>query len=1105
MNQTLLKNSNSLGTALSRASLILAAWLFALGAYAQTTVSGRITSGEDSSPLPGVNILVKGTSIGTISDVEGRYSINAPSTDATLVFSFVGYISQEVPLAGRTSVDIVLATDATQLSEVVVTALGIEKDKAKVGYAVQDVKGSDLVKAREPNPVNSLVGKVAGLTVAPSAEILGAPQLYLRGKKPLFVVDGVPIQSDTWNISADDIESYTVLKGPAASALYGSRGMYGAIQITTKRGSKDKRGFSVEFNSSTMVENGFLTIPKVQSEYGPGDHGKYAFGNGKGGGKNDSDYDIWGPKFEGQLIPQYDGEYTPGTEYTTTFADGTTYTGNIRPTQWVARGKDNLQRFLQTGVVATNNLAVSTSGENHDLRFSYSHNYQRGLVPNTDLNADNFNIAAGVNLSPKIKFESNINYNRQYTENIPDVNYGPNSMIYNIILWGGADWDVDDMKQIWQPGKEGIQQVYAEYTRYNNPWFLAKYWLRGHYKTDVYGYMSLKAEIAPGLEVMGRTQINTYDLLRTEKFPYSATVYGREQAKGDYREDKRQLFENNTDIMLTFDKNITPDFTLKASLGGNLRTFTYRSSYTTTDYLSVPGLYNFTNSLNPIRAYNFNSTMQVGSGYGYIDLDYQNFLALSLTGRMDKQSTLPKGNNSFFYPSASLSAILSEKISLPEVISFLKVRGSYARVGGALTTSTIAPSYIYSGDGQSPLGYGAEYYTPYDGPSFVNTEAYRGGKLFNNIPGAYYSDRLSNENLEPSFSSTWETGLDIKFLQNRLGFDVAYFQSLDGPGIFNKQISETSGYTTIVSNGIKTLRKGWEVTISGTPIQTNEGFTWNVLVNGSTYKEYLNEIAPGIDRIEASFFNGSINGNNSFIYKGDRIDKYYGEVFLKDQQGNLINDDSGRPIANPIPQYLGNLNPDLVWGINNKFSYKNISFSFQFDGRIGGKIVDYVQRQTYRGGRHINTTEGAMGEARYQDYLGNKSWVGPGVSVAGGNIQTDDNGNIINYDELQFTPNTTATFLQDWISRYYSKEEANLVSRSYAKLREVVVTYNFPSAMLERTFIRNASVSLIARNLLYFAERKDLDIDQYGNNLSGYSTLQTPTTRRYGININITF
>ncbi|HZY79328.1 MAG TPA: carboxypeptidase-like regulatory domain-containing protein, partial [Cyclobacteriaceae bacterium] len=340
-------------------------------AHAQRTVTGKIVSGDDQSPLPGVNILVKGTTSGTISDASGNFSVVVRSDNDVLVFSFVGYISQEMEVGSRSTFDVILASDAQQLSEVVVTALGIEKDKAKVGYSVQDLKGEDIVKAREPNPVNSLVGKVAGLTVAGSAEILGSPNIYLRGKKPLFVVDGVPIQSDTWNISADDIETYTVLKGPAASALYGSRGIYGAIQITTKRGSKDLRGFSVEFNTSTMIEKGFLTIPKVQDEYGPGDHGRYAFADGKGGGLYDSDYDIWGPKFEGQLIPQYDGEYTPNQTYKTTLASGATFTGNIKPTPWVARGKDNLKRFMEAGVLSTNNVAVSAHGANYDLRFSY--------------------------------------------------------------------------------------------------------------------------------------------------------------------------------------------------------------------------------------------------------------------------------------------------------------------------------------------------------------------------------------------------------------------------------------------------------------------------------------------------------------------------------------------------------------------------------------------------------------------------------------------------------------------------------------------------------------------------------------------------------------
>ncbi|HEY5823739.1 MAG TPA: carboxypeptidase-like regulatory domain-containing protein, partial [Cyclobacteriaceae bacterium] len=303
-------------------------------AMAQRTISGRILSSEDQSPLPGVNILVKGTTHGTISDANGSYSIAVDSDSDVIVFSFVGFITQETTAGGRSTIEITLASDAKQLSELVVTALGIEKDKGKIGYATQDVKGSSLVKARDPNPINNLTGKVAGLTVAASTELLGGPGIFLRGKTPLFVVDGVPIQSDTWNISPDDIETYTVLKGPSASALYGSRGQYGAIQITTKRGSSDKRGFSVDFNSSFMMENGFLAIPKVQDEYGPGDHGRYAFADGKGAGLNDSDYDVWGPKFEGQLIPQYDGAVDPTNTYTTVFPSGASYTGNIIPTPW---------------------------------------------------------------------------------------------------------------------------------------------------------------------------------------------------------------------------------------------------------------------------------------------------------------------------------------------------------------------------------------------------------------------------------------------------------------------------------------------------------------------------------------------------------------------------------------------------------------------------------------------------------------------------------------------------------------------------------------------------------------------------------------------------
>jgi TonB-linked SusC/RagA family outer membrane protein len=1078
---------------IQKITAVLFVFMACTSAMAQYTVSGKVTSGEDQSPIPGANILVKGTTNGTISDADGNFSVNANSANDVLVFSFVGFTTQEVAISNRTSFNVVLESDAKQLSEVVVTALGIEKEAARLGYAVQKVSGNDLLKAREPNPLNSLIGKVAGLNVAPSAELLGAPQVLIRStnpnERPLYVVDGVPINSDSWNISADDIESYTVLKGPSAAALYGSRSQFGAIIITTKKGSRDQRGFSVEFNSSYMVEKGFIAIPKVQDLYGPGDHGVYAYEDGKGSGLNDGDYDIWGPKFEGQLIPQYDSPIDPSKTYTTTFPSGSTFTSNRVPTPWVARGKDNLNRFIEAGIVNTNNLSISSSNDKYSLRFSTSYNYQKGIVPNTDLNTNNFNISASYNFSPKLKLETVLNYNRQSTKNIPDVNYGPNSMIYNITIWGGADWDIDQLKNYWEPGKEGVQQLYAEHQRYNNPWFLTKEWLRGHYKNDVYGYLTLSYKINDFLDLKARSSITTNTTFRNEKFPYSATVYGREQAQGDYREDNRQLFENNTELLLSVNKNITPNFNVSGLIGGNLRTFDYNSSYVTTNYLNVPGVYNFSNTQNPLIASNYSAPMQVLSGYYSFDFSYRNFVTLSTTGRVDKSSTLPQNSNTFFYPSASLSTVVSDYVKLPEVISFFKVRASYSNVKSALTQPYIGTTP----GGSNPIGYGSTYQSAYDGPSYTNSAPYETPIVYNSQVGARASDKIIDPNLSSSSRSSYEAGLDMRFLENRIVFDATYFNYLDGPQVFDADIPESTGYNKKVINGGKTERSGFEMSITGSPLRNSQGLNWDVTANWSTWKETWNEL-PGTSDVY-----------NNFFRKGDRTDKYYDQALVHTPDGRLINDAGGRPIISPVNQFLGNQNPDWTWGLNNKFSYKNFTFSFQFDGRVGGVIANYIQRQTFRGGRHIETIEGAMGIARDQDYRGVKSWVGPGVVVSNGtNIEYDPNtGAVTNYGALEYGENTTKTYLQDWISRYYRTAEANIQTKTYMKLREVVIGYNLPSSLLQKTFIRKASISLVGRNLLYFAAKDDIDIDQYLT--GGYSSLQTPTTRRYGVNINLIF
>ena len=1116
MNKNLLK-SHSLGAHHHRGLFTLVILLLmVVSSYGQTLISGKVTSGEDSSPLPGVSVIEKGTTNGVISDAEGNYSITVKSADAILTFSFVGFSLQEASVTGRNKIDIVLATDSKQLSEIVVTALGVEKDVAKLGYSQQKVAGNDLVKAREPNALNSLVGKVAGLTVGSSSEMLGRPQLVLRGETNLLItVDGVPVVTDTWNISPDDIESYTVLKGPAAAALYGSRGQNGAIMITTKRGTKDRRGVAIDVNSSTMIDKGFLTIPKVQNEYGGGEYNTYRFGDddfGQAGGWNQNDYDVWGPRLNGQLISQYDSPIDPET-------------GKRTATPYIARGKDNLQKFLRAGILSTNNVAISGSGDKYDLRASASHTYQRGIMPNTDLNINNLNLYVGYNFTPKIRLESNLNYSRQYTDNIPDVDYGPNSIIYNIDVWSGADWDINSLKNYWQPGKTNVQQYNFEYIRYNNPWFAAHEWLRGHHKTDLYGYLTVKYKINDWINAAVRSQFTSWDVLRTEKMPFSASAYGRDQKLGDYREDHRNLFENNTDVMVNINKNITPDFNISGLIGSNLRTYYYNSSYITTDYLNVPDVYNFGNSKNPVKAYNYTAPMQVGSGYYSFDFSYKHYATLSTTGRVDKASNLSNGHNTGFYPSVSLSSVISDYLKLPEVISLFKIRGSYANVRNTNTQSSIGPAWsainaanngtpLASSTG-NPLSYGDVYTSAYDGPIY-NSNTYSITRLYNNQPQANYTNIAANPNLKMNSNATTEFGAALKFLDNRVGVDVTRFDAIRGPMIVTQQWSDAAGFHGGTINGVKTEKKGWEITLTGTPVRNSDGLTWNILANFSTYVERYKEFYDGKTSV-----NGAYIGADSRItyHVGDRVDGLYGYKFYRDSQGNIIHKSNGDIYKdNLVAQKLGHYNPDWVWSVVNTVSYKNFSLNFQFDGRTGGVGQDYVYKKLLQGGREISTVQGAYGIARLAEFNANPNndpnqapaatYTGKGVSLASDSpTPTVDpvTGQITNMSDLKLVNNTTPYTLQDYIGSETKFDERVLISRTFTKLRQVTLTYNLPAGLLKGIGFRAASISLVGRNLLYFSKRKDIDWESFIGTYSSAQDLRSPTLRRYGVNINLTF
>lgn len=1094
-------------------------------------VKGKVTDASSQQPVAGATVSVRNSNTATSANDKGEFSINASDKDE-LVVSYIGYESRTLKITGN-NLQISLAQTSRQLNEVVVTALGVRKETKRIGYAIQEVRGEDLVKARDANPISGLTGKVAGLSVGPSAELLRKPTVLLRGNEiTLYVVDGIPISSDTWNISPDDIETYTVLKGPSAAALYGSRAQFGAILITTKKGSR-RKGFTVEVNSSNVIDKGFLAFPRTQDKYGAGENTYYQFVNGKGGapGGVDGDYDVWGPYFNGQLIPQYDSPVDP-------------VTGVRQGTPYTARGKDNLKRFLRTGFQSTNNISLSAAGDNYNMRFSVSHSYQQSYIPNNQLNITNFNMYSSYNPSKRLKIDANINYNRQYTPNFPDVDYGPNSLLYNVAIWTGADWDVNapDIRGIWQPGKVGTQSVFAEYQRYHNPWFQVNEWLRGHYKNDLYGYVSGNYQIDDHLNATVRTQITTYDLLRTEKMPYSAHPYGREGNQGDYREDRRTLFENNTEALLNYNYTVKKFLNLSGLVGGNLRSLQYNSNWTSTDYLNVPNVYSFSNSKNPVQASSFGSELRVLSAYYSLDASLGKYATISTTGRIDKSSAAPR-LSTYFYPSISAATVVSDYVRLPYLVSFLKLRGSYASVHGDATSSTIGPAPFSTitalGGGPSgnslfdnPLGYGNAYESPYGGPDYSLASVYSTSKPYNNQTAAAYTSNLYDPNLKTFNRTSYEAGMDIKFLKNRLGLSATAFKYIDGPRVLQNPISSATGFSYYFLNALTTKKTGLELTLSGTPVKNAHGITWDVLVNWSTFQDKFSKLPPGqliYNRYYVSKESRLQIKENAIKtqtpdyseYYSDRVDAFYTSAFLKTKDGKIINDAGGKPLS-VGGQRLGYLNGDFQWSFYNKISWKSLSLGFQVDGNVGGVTVDYMRNKTIRGGRNIETVEGAIGAARYQDWLkyfpnGNPgadpnykgSYVGEGVVITNGvapNLNSTT-GEITNYDEMKFAQNTTPVLVQDYVSKYYNINESNLMSKTFGKLREVTISYDLPQRLLAKSFINKVSLSLVGRNLLYFygdKRFKDVDLDQYNYNV-GLTQLQSPTTRRFGFNVNIVF
>lgn len=1010
-------------------------------------IKGHVTDAKKES-LPGVSVLVKGANTGTVTTQEGDFSIKANTGDV-LVFTFVGYQTTEVTVGDADRYNVVLEESTKGLSEVVVTALGIKKEKVKLGYAVQEVQGEALVKAREPNLVNSLTGRVAGLNIQNSTDLFQDPGISLRGRKPLIVIDGIPDQTaDFYKVNADDVESMTVLKGASASALYGSIGQNGAIMITTKRGKG--KTLSVEINSSTQLQPSFIRIPHVQTTYGAGFKGQYTYVDGSGGGPEGSGW-IWGPKLD-QKDPSTPSGYWETPQFNSPVDS---ITGKRIPLPFISRGKNNVKDFFNTGVVSSNNVSIMQSTDKGSFRASASHIYQKGIVPNTDLKNSSFTIAGNYKLSDALTMDARLTYNKQYTDNFPETGYGPTNYLYNLVLWTGADVSVKDLRNYWMPGKVGVQQRNYNNSYYNNPYFQAYEYLRGYDKDNTFGSLNLAYKISPEFSLQFRNGINTFGLNRDYKEPKSYIGYGN-KSRGQYTISTQNYFDIASDLIGDYNHTFTEKFKLHAQLGASnyYRNFKYGTS--NTDGLTIPGFYNLSNSASPVQSTNFLEERRTSSVYGVVDLEFLNAIYLSATGRNDVISTLPTENNSFFYPSVSGSVVISQLVKLPAYVTYLKARGSWSRVSSATLNDD---DYTYS-------------YLP----------SFNKGVIWNSQPSLTYGDQLLNSKLHPQTSDSWEAGADIKLFDSRIGLEATYYQTRDYNNIVSIPISISSAYNSQLANGNVYQRKGVELVLNGSPIRGHD-FRWDVSVNFSKYRRYLQEIygnAPTLNHLKA----------------GDRTDKIFAGVYQKDPKGNIIYGSNGFPLNDVFARFLGYQDPDWTYGMENTFTYRNFSFKFLVDGRIGGMMYSTTNQKMWWGG----TSPGTVNHYRDDANAGKATYVGKGVVITGGDVSYDTEGNITK-DSRTFAPNTQAVNYIDYMTNTSNgaNNNYNYFSQTFLKLREVTFTWQLPGSWLKRSFIRGANVSFVGRNLLLFSKMPNVDPDPAGDNL------QTPSTRSMGFNLNVKF
>lgn len=1043
----------------------------------QNSVSGKVTD-NGNQPLPGVTVLLKGTTQGTVTNANGSYTLPNIPENAVLQFSFVGMKAQEIVVGSQTSINVMLEEETIGVEEVVVTALGIKRSEKALGYSVQKVSGESLQKVSGVDVATSLTGKVAGLLVKNSPDFGSVPVLTIRGENPLLVIDGVAYANKTMSdISSEDIESMSVLKGATASALYGFRGASGAILITTKNGSNNTVGISVDVASNTMFTAGFLAIPEKQSVYGRGTTGLY----------NINSDNSWGMKMDGSMQNQWD-------PISKTFQNS----------PYLPVGKDNFANFLEQGYVTNNNVNVAFKGDVVSLRSSVNWTQNKGQYPNSTLNKYTYTFGGDVTLD-KFKLSSNVSYAKKTSPNIGSNGYTSYDPMYVLLIWSSADFNVLDYKDnYWyvpgelQNNQFGVQPdgTYKGANQ-NSPYF-DRYEKTNEISRDIMNVdLSMSYEFSSWLKATLRSGVDFYKevgQLRSSRGSYLSTgntgvpgnPYTWNSGKtGGYNIGQSTGFSMNNDLLFTGDKSFNK-INLEYLAGG---TIFYKKddniNANTVGGISVPGFFSIKASINPPGVSQSTYAQQVNSLFGRIGVSWNKLIYLEATGRNDWSSTLPEETQSYFYPSIAGSFVVSELLpSTKNWLDMLKVRSSW--------TMAKTPAAIYA----------------------INSSYTLNSATWNDLNGASVPTSLYSPGILPESANTFEVGVQGMTFKNRLMADVSYYSKRMYDFLKYAPVTAASGYSSNYINiDEEVTRKGWEVTVNSSPIKSKD-WQLDLGLNWSTFERRYTQIDPIYSNVA-----------RPWVAEGERVDVFFSRDFVRvPETGELILSSSGRLQYSQYDTKFGYSDPDWLWGANASLRYKAFSLFASLDGVVGGLMNTRTESYMWQSGNHPNSVTperekdvvaagvsaaaggGAAGAAAVAAAgLLSSNYLVQGVKVVSGTATYDKFGNITG-DTRVYAPNDVYTSYKQYAIDLHNSSAwggngspADTYAKTFLKLREISLTYTIPHKYLNG-WAKDASVSFVGQNVLLWA--KDF---KYSDPDGGFEDFADPAVRYLGANIKFTF